>query len=208
MFSTSSGWPGFVQTGNLNVDPGFGSSIVNVLTASSNSNNVSFLDYFRTMRTSTPSTTIWGYKNQTVTAGFWKPEWPLPESADMQYTNGALLTGATDGKPIGDPYWFNGVTGIKDASLPVPNQFALYNAYPNPFNPSTTIKFNIGQSGNVSLKIYNVMGQLVKTVIDNAYKAGGQFEYTVKMDNLTSGVYFYTLTQGNLSLTKKMILLK
>jgi hypothetical protein len=208
MFSTPSGWPGFVQSGNQNVNPAFGTSIVNVLTTSSSSNNVSFLDYFKTMRTTTPSTTIWGYMNQTVTAGFWKPNWPLPEAADMKYTNAALLTGGTDGLPIGDPYWFNGVTGVKDASTQVPNQFALYNAYPNPFNPSTKIKFNIAQSGNVSLKIYNVMGQLVKTVIDNVYKNNGQFEYTVSMDNLTSGVYFYTLTQGNLSLTKKMVLLK
>jgi hypothetical protein len=208
MFSTPSGWPGFVQSGNLAVDPSFGTSIVNVLTASSSTNNVSFLDYFRTMRTNTPSTTIWGYKNQTVTAGFWKPEWPLPESADMQYTNASLKTAGTDGKPVGDPWWFNGVTGVKDASSQVPNQFALYNAYPNPFNPSTKIKFNIGQAGNVSLKIYNVMGQLVKTVIDNTYKTSGQFEYSVKMDNLTSGIYFYTLTQGSQSLTKKMVLLK
>jgi hypothetical protein len=52
------------------------------------------------------------------------------------------------------------------------------------------------------------MGQLVKTVIDNVYTNNGQFEYTVSMDKLTSGVYFYTLTQGPLSLTKKMVLLK
>jgi hypothetical protein len=160
------------------------------------------------MRTTTPSTTIWGYKNQTVTAGFWKPNWPLPEAADMKYTNASLLTAGTDGLPVGDPYWFNGPTGVKDASSQIPNQFALFNAYPNPFNPSTKIKFNIAKSGNVSLKIYNVMGQLVKTVIDNVYTNNGQFEYTVSMDKLTSGVYFYTLTQGSLSLTKKMVLLK
>ena len=70
------------------------------------------------------------------------------------------------------------------------------------------LKFNIGQAGNVSLKIYNVMGQLVRTVIENSFKPSGEFEYTVKMDNLTSGIYFYTLTQGNNSLTKKMVLLK
>jgi hypothetical protein len=52
------------------------------------------------------------------------------------------------------------------------------------------------------------MGQLVKTVIDNVYKNSGQFEYSVKMDNLTSGIYFYTLTQGNQAITKKMVLLK
>jgi hypothetical protein len=208
MFTNHTGFPGFVATGNQAVDPVFGASIVNVLTASSSSNNVSFEDYFRTMRTSTPSTTIWGYKDQIVTPGIWVPNWPLPEATDMKYTNSALLTGATDGKPIGDPYWFNGVTGVKDANNLTPNQFRLYDAYPNPFNPSTTIKFNLSQSGNVVLRIYNVMGQLVKTVINNEYRTAGEFSYSVKLDNFSSGVYFYNLTQGNLSVTKKMILMK
>src|ERR1035437_816677 len=208
MFNKPSVWPGIVESGNLNVDPGYGASVVDVLANTSGLNGVGFFNYFRTMRSGTASTTIWGYKVQTVTPGIWKPVWPLPESVDMQYSNAALKTGGTDGKPIGDLWWFNGITGIHDAPLPVPNQFALYNAYPNPFNPSTKIKFNIGQAGNVSLKIYNVMGQLVKTVIDNVYKNSGQFEYSVKMDNLTSGIYFYTLTQGNQAITKKMVLLK
>jgi hypothetical protein len=209
MFTNHTGFPGFVATGNQAVDPGFGASIVNVLTASSSSNNVSFEDYFRTMRTTTPSTTIWGYKDQTVTAGIWAPNWPLPEATDMKYSNTSLKTGGTDGKPIGDPYWFNGIsTGVNDANNLVPNQFKLYDAYPNPFNPSTTIKFNLAQSGNVVLRVYNVMGQLVKTVINNEYKTAGEFNYNIKMDNLSSGVYFYNLTQGSLSVTKKMVLLK
>jgi hypothetical protein len=209
MFTNHTGFPGFVQSGNQNVDPGYGTSIVNILTASSGPNNVSFEDYFRTMRANVPSTTIWGYFDQTInTTGVWKPNWPLPEAADMNYSNTALKTGGTDGLPVGDPYWFNGITGIQQSKGQVPNQFALFNNYPNPFNPSTTIKFNIAQAGNVSLKIYNVMGQLVRTVIDNSFKASGAFEYSVKMDNLTSGIYFYTLTQGNQSLTKKMVLLK
>jgi hypothetical protein len=208
MFSTPAGWPGFVQSGNQNVDPGFGTSIVNILTASSSANNVSFENYFTTMRRNTPSTTIWGYDNQTVTAGFWKPNWPLPEATDMKYSNTSLKTAGTDGLPVGDPYWFNGPTGVNDKQLSTPNQFALYEAYPNPFNPSTTIKFNLNKSGNVSLKVYNVMGQLVRTIIDNEYKNTGEFNIRVNMDKLTSGVYFYTLTQDANTITKKMVLLK
>ena len=208
MFTNHTGWPGFVQSGNQAVDPGFGASIVNVLTTSSSSNNVSFEDYFRTMRTSTASTTIWGYHDQIVTSGIWVPNWPLPEATDMKYSNTALLTGATDGRPVGDPYWFTGITGVKDANNLTPNQFKLYDAYPNPFNPSTTIKFNLANSGNVVLRVYNIMGQLVKTVVNNEYRTAGEFSYSVRMDNLSSGVYFYTLTQGNLSVTKKMVLLK
>jgi Secretion system C-terminal sorting domain len=207
MFSDKTHWPNLVESGNLNVDPGFGASIDQVM-LNNTGNGAGLIQYFIDIRTNVASTNIYGYKLQSISGNNWIPQWPLPEITDMKYSNTALLTGGTDGKPIGDPYWFYGVTGIHDASQSVPNQFALYNAYPNPFNPSTKIKFNIGQAGNVSLKIYNVMGQLVKTVIDNAYKNSGQFEYSVKMDNLTSGIYFYTLTQGNQTLTKKMVLLK
>jgi|YelNatPaOPRAMG01_1025707.scaffolds.fasta_scaffold03852_2 hypothetical protein len=100
------------------------------------------------------------------------------------------------------------VTGISKQLSSVPTQFELSNNYPNPFNPSTNIKFSLVQSGNVSLKIYNVLGELVKTLINNEYKNKGDYIYQVTMNNLASGVYFYTLTQGSQQITKKMILLK
>lgn len=100
------------------------------------------------------------------------------------------------------------VTAIEQEPSSIPTKFALSNNYPNPFNPSTNIKFSIAQSGNVSLKIYNALGQLVKTIIDNVYENKGSYEFNVNMDNFASGIYFYMLNQGNQQITKKMVLLK
>ncbi|MGB9592380.1 MAG: T9SS type A sorting domain-containing protein, partial [Candidatus Kryptoniota bacterium] len=65
----------------------------------------------------------------------------------------------------------------------------------------------LNNAGIMSLKIYNVLGQLVK-VVDEGYKPAGTYIYNINMDNFGSGVYFYTLTQGSNSITKKMILMK
>ena len=154
---------------------------------------------------------MWGYNLQQVdfSSGNWIPEWPLPEATDMMYSNASLKTGGTDGKPVGDTTWFSAVTAIdNNNSTHVPTQFKLYNAYPNPFNPSTNIKFTLAQSGPVSLKVYNLTGQLVKTVLDNVSKPQGEYEYQVRMDNFASGIYFYILRQGSMMVAKKMVLLK
>ena len=107
-------------------------------------------------------------------------------------------------------YTFNPViTGIKEGnSQNIPSSFSLSQNYPNPFNPSTIIKFSLAQSGNVSLRIYNIMGELVKTVLDNVYRNKGDYNYQVTMDNLSSGIYFYTLIQGNQQITQKMVFMK
>jgi hypothetical protein len=86
--------------------------------------------------------------------------------------------------------------------------FKLDHNYPNPFNPSTTIKFELPEDGFVNLKIYNIQGKEVYTVIDNRYKIRGSYEYKVDLTSLSSGVYFYTLQQNDKIKTNKMILLK
>lgn len=207
MFADDAHWPGLDASGNLEVDPQFGSSVNDVLQNNTGCGD-GFLDYFRVVRSNEVGTVAnYGYKYATV-EGNWIPEWPLPETQLMQYTNTALNKAGTDGRDIGDPGWFtNGYTGVKGPNT-LPDKFALENAYPNPFNPTTNIRFSIAKAGNVSLKIYNVMGQLVKTIVNNIYKNAGEYTYKVSMDNISSGVYFYTLEQGGQQLTKKMILLK
>ena len=208
MFTDKTHWPNLVESGNLNVDPGFGPSI-NKVFYDNMGNGVGLFQYFRDIRTNTASTNIYAYQPQSITGDNWIPNWPLPESQDMQYTNTSLKTGGTDGKPIGDPGWFtNGYTGVNDEQTVLPNEFELYNAYPNPFNPSTNITFTLSQAGNVSLKVYNIMGQLVKTIVDNVYKNQGNYDYRISMDNFSSGVYFVTLIQGNQIATKKIMLMK
>ncbi len=210
MFSNSTTWPGFVESGNQSIDPSFGPTIDKVLSPGSDTSyGVGLLAWVTAVRNGKGTTESFSYQKTAVgTALNWTPTWPLPESADLKYSSSTVKTMSTDGLPEGDPYWFNGVTAVPKAPTQVPNQFALYQAYPNPFNPSTNIKFSLAKAGNVSLKVYNVMGQLVKTIVDNVYKNKGDYNYNVTMDNLSSGVYFYTLIQGNQMLTKKMVLLK
>ena len=98
-------------------------------------------------------------------------------------------------------------TAIRQQPSSVPSKFDLSNNYPNPFNPSTTINVSLVKNGVMSLKIYNVLGQLVE-VVDQGYKSAGEYSYSVRMDNFASGVYFYTLQQGPNMMTKKMVLLK
>ncbi len=208
MFNDKTHWPGLTQSGNTSIDPSFGPSILNML-YSGKGNGVGEFQYFMDIRGNTASTDIYGYQLSSVSGSNWIPQWPLPELQDMQYTNSALKTGGTDGKAVGDEGWFTGgYTGIAKTPNQLPEKFDLYNAYPNPFNPSTNIKFSLAKAGNVSLKIYNVMGQLVKTIVNNVYKNKGDYTYNISMDNISSGVYFYTLIQGNQVVTKKMVLLK
>ncbi len=88
-----------------------------------------------------------------------------------------------------------------------PDNFSLLQNYPNPFNPSSIIGFTLNRSGEVSLKIYNVLGEPVDEVA-HGFMPAGSHSYNVDMQKLPSGLYFYTLRQGANRLTKKMLLLK
>jgi hypothetical protein len=90
----------------------------------------------------------------------------------------------------------------------VVTEYALYANFPNPFNPTTQITFDVLEDANVSLKVFNAMGQEVATVVNGTYESG---RHTVTFDagNLTSGIYFYTVKMGDqFTATKKMLLVK
>ena len=89
----------------------------------------------------------------------------------------------------------------------IPTEFTLYQNYPNPFNPSTTIKFAVAKESNVNLSIYNVLGELVTTLVNKQMKAG-YYEYELNASNLASGVYLYRIQAGSFVETKKMVLMK
>ena len=93
------------------------------------------------------------------------------------------------------------------SSIAVPAEFALLQNYPNPFNPETAIRLQITDYGFVSLRVYDLLGRQVTTLV-NEYRAPGS--YTVKFDgtNLASGVYIYRLTAGNFTAVKRMMLVK
>jgi len=79
--------------------------------------------------------------------------------------------------------------------------------YPNPFNPATTIRYSITHTTNVTLKVFDMLGREVQTLV-NAQQAPGQYSITLNAQNLGSGVYFYRLNAGTFTETKKLMLLK
>lgn len=89
----------------------------------------------------------------------------------------------------------------------VPDQYSLEQNYPNPFNPSTTIRYSLPEASEVSLKIYNVLGMEVATLV-NQQQTSGQYEASFDASRLASGIYFYTLETSGVSISKKMMLLK
>ena len=94
----------------------------------------------------------------------------------------------------------------KDEKI-MPKEFALYQNYPNPFNPSTFIIFDLPREAKVKLGVYDVMGRLVKVLIDEQMQAG-RYRVEFRGDGLASGVYFYRLEAGGFVSVKKMVLVK
>ena len=93
------------------------------------------------------------------------------------------------------------------ATADVQKTYALYQNYPNPFNPSTAISYQLSANGFVTLKIYDILGREVATLV-NERQAAGTHSVTFNASDLPSGVYFYTVRSKGTSMTKKMVLLK
>lgn len=101
------------------------------------------------------------------------------------------------------------VSDVNDEREDIVNNFELHQNYPNPFNPETKIRFSIpaGAAGKTMLKVYDILGNEVATLI-NEEKGFGSYEVNFNAARLSSGVYFYQLTSGDLRVTRKMILIK
>ena len=99
-----------------------------------------------------------------------------------------------------------GATAVEDETIKL-NDFALLQNYPNPFNPSTKIQFNITTAGNVKLLVYNLLGQEIKTLV-NEFKESGAHSVNFDGVDLNSGVYIYKLESNGFTQTRKMTLLK
>ena len=89
----------------------------------------------------------------------------------------------------------------------IPTEFELAQNYPNPFNPTTKIRYSVPQASNVMVKVFDVLGNEIETLL-NEEKQTGTYEITWYTEGLPSGVYFYRLQAGNFIQTKKMVLLK
>lgn len=115
------------------------------------------------------------------------------------YNNGYLA--------IYNPDGLNGITDVEEEKNKIPKEFILHQNYPNPFNPTTKIRYSVPGSKIVQIKVFDVLGKKIKTLL-NEYKQTGTYEIAFDASNLTSGVYFYQLSAGIFVETKKMILLR
>ena len=98
-------------------------------------------------------------------------------------------------------------TGTVTNNQTIPSTYKLEQNYPNPFNPSTNIAYELSKDGIVTLKIYDAVGKEVVTLV-NQYQAAGKYSTNWVADKMPSGNYFYRLTAGNYTETKKMSLVK
>jgi hypothetical protein len=159
-------------------------------------------------------------------------KWPVNEQ--LRYSNATLKSAGMGGFPLGDLYrWWksfpaiysdwkaqaaaenqtitnwltNGVTGVEEEAAGLPLQFELGQNYPNPFNPTTKINYSVPQTGDVTLKIFNVLGMEVATLFSGVQDAG-KYVATFDAAKFASGVYFYRLQAGSVSITKQMVFMK
>lgn len=157
------------------------------------------------------ATNNWSYEND---GNMNEVQWPMHYRASYNY-NSVAATHCTHGGPVGSTRWMtHGATDglASDHSVALPEAFSLNQNYPNPFNPSTEIAFSLEQASTITLTIFNVLGQKVKVLADGSKQAG---THTLSWDGrdqmgaaVSTGLYFYTLTDGNKSVTKKMALMK
>jgi len=96
---------------------------------------------------------------------------------------------------------------VKDSRSSLPKEFSLHQNYPNPFNPTTTINYSIPKSSSVTIKVYDLLGREISTLV-NEKKPVGNYSVQFNASKLVSGVYFYRLQAGDFTQTKKLILLK
>jgi hypothetical protein len=115
------------------------------------------------------------------------------------YMKGCKINGIVFGDTL--------LTSINQITSNVPENYSLYQNYPNPFNPTTKIKFDVARIGDVKIIVYDAMGREVQTLVNESLKPG-TYEASFDGSQLTSGVYFYKITAGDFSQTKKMLMIK
>ncbi len=99
------------------------------------------------------------------------------------------------------------IVGVKEPINSMPKKYELEQNYPNPFNPTTTINYSVPKSSTVTIKIYDILGKEVETLV-NEQKTAGNYKIEFNADKLASGIYFYQMRAGNFISTKKLVLLK
>jgi hypothetical protein len=143
-----------------------------------------------------------GREGRLLAKGFGLIENIPSEGGSHYFLKGAVI----NGKLYGDTT--NVITSVlRDPTSDQPGEFVLYQNYPNPFNPKTSFEFQVLSSKLVSIKVFDLLGREVATLVNEELMPGS---YRTRWDaaDMPSGVYFYRMQVGNFSVTKKMILTK
>jgi hypothetical protein len=177
--------------------------------------------------TSTASLANWRLVND-ITDNYTYSDWPV--QVDLSYDDADLMSAGLGGFPLGDLSWFPAQkaqweaqkadeyemidlateTGVVNAIENQPKAvdgFALAQNYPNPFNPSTLISYTLPKAADVTLKVYDVLGKEVATLV-NKFQNANTYEVEFNASSLSTGTYIYRIEAGEFTMTKKMLLLK
>lgn len=137
--------------------------------------------------------------------------WIKQESSTTKTLNSIYFTDEIKGWAVGYGVVLSttngGVTFIEGKIDATPSEYLLEQNYPNPFNPNTTINYTVKERGFVQLKVYDSIGKLVSTLV-SSIKEGGNYSVHFNSENLSSGLYFYTLRTSSKTITKKMLLVR
>jgi hypothetical protein len=171
-------------------------------------------EYFITFFTGNEIDTCFGekvivkkYTDYSLTSGNWKFAQGIGMidryfTFDFGYGTETLVGAVIDGKVYGDTT----VVSVKN-EINIPNQFDLSQNYPNPFNPSTMIEYSVPSNRHVNLKVFDILGREVATLV-NEQKSAGSYQVNFNAENIPSGVYIYKLSSGNYTTSRKMLMIK
>jgi hypothetical protein len=194
-----------VELTNFTAEPSFNKVVFNWVTASE-TENLGFNIYKKLVNESE-----WKIVNKSIIAG----RGNASEESAYQFVDADIRSGATYNYKL-ESVSYNGVVVTEknmEIAVPVPQEFVLFNNYPNPFNPNTTISFQVPEFSNVNLTVYDLQGKTVKEILKNAAYESGQ--YNVVWDasdnngnKVSSGMYVYKFSANNFVKLGKMVLMK
>ncbi len=137
----------------------------------------------------------------------WRVIFSGESTSNIPWGGDTLYLYTKKGLSVFDTLYIHGLTVDVNDKLEIPAEYSLSQNYPNPFNPNTKISYSIASMGRVTLKIYNILGREISTLV-NEEKPAGKYEVNFNASSLASGVYFYQLKASDYIQTKKMLLLK
>jgi len=132
--------------------------------------------------------------------------WQIPEQPAAEYEIVVYVTDNIDTVETSALITVNNVTALSAGNM-IPDKYTLSQSYPNPFNPTTTIKYGLPEESDVRISVYDISGNLIETLISE-HQSAGYHTTTWNASNMPTGVYFYKIRAGSFSAVKKCILLK